>query len=208
MVYLDQVNERKSAAYFQENRLMPGPKPLCVTLSDKQRGRLDHLLRRQTSRQRLVRRAKTILAAADGASNEAIAAHRDLDRTTVRTWRQRWWSGADTLAAAEAAGEADKALRLRIAALLDEAPRSGTPGEFSAEQLTPIISVACEAPEDSGRPVSHGTPRQLADEVINRGIVQRISPRTVGRFLKRRRSQAPSLDVLAQSSTGSRPRRV
>lgn len=187
---------------------MPGPKPLCVTLSDKQRGLLEHLLRRQTSRQRLVRRAKTILAAADGASNEAIAAHLDLDRNTVRTWRQRWWSGADTLAAAEAAGEADKALRLRIEALLDDAPRPGTPGEFSAEQLPQIISVACEAPEDSGRPVSHWTPRELADEVIKRGIVQRISPRTVGRFLKRRRSQAPSLDVLAQSSTGSRPRRV
>ena len=59
---------------------MPGPKPLCVTLSDKQRGLLAHLSRRQTSPQRLVRRAKTILAAADGASNESIAARFGLDR--------------------------------------------------------------------------------------------------------------------------------
>ena len=187
---------------------MPGPKPLCVTLSDKQRGLLESLIRRQTSLQRLVRRAKTILAAAAGASNESIAVQLSLDRNTVRTWRQRWGAGAAALAAAEAAGEADKVLRLRIEAMLDDASRPGTPGDFSAAQLTQIISVACEAPEDSGRPISHWTPRELADAVIKRGIVQRISPRTVGRFLKRSRSQATSLAVLAQSSTGSRPRRV
>ena len=45
---------------------MPGPKPLQVTLNDKQRDFLEHLVRRQTSPQRLVRRAKTILHAAAG----------------------------------------------------------------------------------------------------------------------------------------------
>jgi transposase len=184
---------------------MPGPKPFCVTLSDKQREILEHLIRRQTSSQRLIRRAKTVLAAANGASNESIAVRLSLDRNTVRTWRHRWWSGADALAAAEAAGDTDKALRLRIEGMLDDAPRPGTPGEFSAEQLAQIISVACESPEDSGRPVSHWAPRELADEVIKRGIVKTISPRTVGRFLKRSRSQTASLDVLAQSPTGSRP---
>jgi len=187
---------------------MPGPKPLCVTLSDTQRGLLEHLMRRQTSPQRLVRRAKTILAAADGASNESIAARFGLDRTTVRTWRYRWWSGAEALAAAEAAGDTDKALRQRIEGMLDDAPRPGTPGAFSAEQLAQIIAVACEAPEDSGRPVSHWTPRELADEGIKRGLVQRISPRTVGRFLTRSRSQTASLDVLAQSPTSASPRGV
>lgn len=184
---------------------MPGPKPYCVTLSAKQREILEHLMRRQTSSQRLIRRANTVLAAAAGTSNESIAVQLGLDRNTVRTWRYRWWSGAEVLAAAEAAGDSDKALRLRIEGLLDDAPRPGTPGAFSAEQLAQIISVACESPEDSGRPVSHWTPRELADEVIKRGIVKRISPRTVGRFLKRSRSQTASLDVLAQSPTGSSP---
>jgi putative transposase len=85
-------------------------------------------------------------------------------------------------------------------ALLDDAPRSGSPGDFSAEQLTQLVSVACESPEDSGRPVTHWSPRELVDEVIKRGIVPHISPRTVGRFLKGGGSQAPSLDLLAQSS--------
>jgi putative transposase len=179
-----------------------------VTLSDKQQEILEHLIRRQTSSQRLIRRAKTVLAAADGASNESIALRLRLNRNTVRTWRHRWWLGADALATAEAAGDSDKALRLRIEGMLDDAPRPGTPGDFSAEQLAQIISVACESPEDSGRPVSHWAPRELADEVIKRGIVQTISPRTVGRVLKRSRPQTASLDVLAQSSTGARPRGV
>lgn len=187
---------------------MPGPQPLSVTLSEKQRGLLDHLSRRQTSPHRLVRRVQTILAAADGVSNEAIARRLHLCRDTVREWRQRWQDRAEALEAAEAAGEADKALLARIEALLDDASRSGSPGDFSAEQLAQIISVACEAPEDSGRPVTHWTPRELADEVIKRGIVPSISPRTVGRFLKGGRSQAASFDLLAQSSARCRPRRL
>jgi transposase len=179
---------------------MPGPKPFCVTLSDKQRELLEHLMRRQRSAQRLVRRAKTILAAADGSSNESIAVQLGIDRNTGRTWRHRWWLGAEALAAAEAAGDGDKALRRRIEGLLQEAPRPGTPGDFSAEQLAQIISVACESPEDSGRPVTHWTPRELRNEVLKRGIVPNISMRTVGRFFTRSRSQTASLDIVAQAS--------
>jgi putative transposase len=123
-----------------------------------------------------------------------------VSRTTVRLWRQRWHEAADALEVAEASGDSQKALRRRIESMLDDAPRPGTPGDFSAEQLAQIISVACESPEDSGRPVTHWTPRELRDEVIKRGIVDNISPRTVGRFFKRSRSQTTSLQVLAQSS--------
>lgn len=45
------------------------------------------------------------------------------------------------------------------------------------------MALACESPEDSGRPISHWTPRELADETIKRGIVKTISPRHLGRFL-------------------------
>jgi putative transposase len=79
-------------------------------------------------------------------------------------------------------------LRARIEAVLADAPRPGTPETFSAEQLTQIISVACESPQASGRLVTHWSPRELAQEVIHRGIVARISVRTVGRFLKRSRA--------------------
>ena len=176
---------------------MPGPKPLSLMLSDKQRLLLNRLAQRHTSPQRLVHRAKMILGAANGAGNEPIARQLSLNRLTVRTWRRRWQAAADDLKAAEAADADDKVLLGRIEAVLDDARRPGAPGDFTAEQLTQIISVACESPEDSGRPVSHWTPRELADEVIKRGIVSSISPRTVGRFFKRSRSQAASLALLA-----------
>jgi putative transposase len=47
-----------------------------------------------------------------------------------------------------------------------------------------IITVACEPPEKSGRPITHWTTPELADEVMKRGIVPSISARHVGRFLK------------------------
>ena len=55
--------------------------------------------------------------------------------------------------------------------------RPGAPATFSAEQWCQIIALACEPPEASGRPISHWTPRELADEACKRGIVATISKR-------------------------------
>jgi putative transposase len=184
---------------------MPGPQPCRVVLSDKQQELLKRLCRRQTSPQRLVRRAKTILLAAEGLSNESIATQLGLSRNSVSLWRRRWDAATEGLEAAEAAGDSDRALLKRLQAMLQDAPRPGAPSDFSAEQLAQMISVACESPEDSGRPVTHWTPRELRDEVMKRGIVETISTRTVGRFFKRSRPQAASLALLAQSSTRCRP---
>lgn len=62
----------------------------------------------------------------------------------------------------------------------------GCGGKFTADQIALILAVACEPPDKSGRPVTHWTSRELADEVIKRGIVATISVRQVGRFLKQR----------------------
>lgn len=180
---------------------MPGPHPCPVILSDKQQELLKRLCRRQTSPQRLVRRAKTILLAAEGLSNEAIATELGLSRHSVSLWRRRWDSQTERLHAAEAAGDSARPLLTRIQSMLQDAPRPGAPSDFSAEQLTQIIAVACESPEESGRPVTHWTPRERRDEVSNRGLVKTISTRTVGRFFKRSRSQTASLPLLAPSST-------
>ena len=180
---------------------MPGPQPCPVILSDKQQELLKRLCRRQTSPQRLVRRAKTILLAAEGFRNEAIATELGISRNSVSLWRRRWDAQTEGFQAAEAAGDRDRTLLKRIQSMLQDAPRPGAPSDFSAEQLAQIISVACESPEDSGRPVTHWTPRELRDEVIKRGIVQTISTRTVGRFFKRSGPQAASLTLLAQPPT-------
>jgi putative transposase len=135
-------------------------------------------------------------------SNEQISQELGTSRNTVSLWRRRWWSDAQRLTAAQAAGDSDSALLKRIATLLGDAPRAGAPSPFSAEELAQIISVACESPADSGRPVTHWTPRELRDEVLKRGIVKSISTRTIGRFFKRSRSETASLPVLAEPSAG------
>ena len=66
---------------------------------------------------------------------------------------------------------------------LQDAPRSGSPPKFTAEQLTHLFAIACEDPRESGRPISHWTNRELADELVKRNIVESISPRHVGRLL-------------------------
>jgi len=136
-----------------------------------------------------VRRARIILLAAAGHNNSQIGRQVDLARGNVRTWRERWLAAAQALAAAE--GElTDKHLAQRIEQLLADEPRSGTPSTFSPEQVVQIVALACEKPADSGRPISHWSARELATEAQERGIVDSISARSVGRFLKAGRSAA------------------
>lgn len=177
---------------------MAGPQPTIIELSDRQQRILRQLLRRQTSTQRLVRRVSIILAAADGSNNEQIAKRLGLHRESGRQWRARWLSAAAGLAAVEAQESDDKPLVAAIEAVLADAYRSGAPSCFSAEQIVQIIAVACEEPSTSGWPITHWTPQDLADEVIHRGIVESISARSAGRFLKRGRSQAASEPLLAE----------
>jgi transposase len=94
--------------------------------------------------------------------------------------------------------EKPSALPRAIEGLLSDRPRSGSPGKFTAEQVTQLLAIACEDPEESGRPVTHWTPRELADEAAKRGVVESISPRQVGRSLKIRRTPAAPQPLLAQ----------
>jgi transposase len=186
---------------------MRGPKPSPVVVSERLRGLLERLARRHTSPQRLVRRARVVLAASGERNNEEIARELGLDRNTVRVWRERWRADAPRLMAAEAAGEDDQRLSARLAELLADAPRSGAPDTFTAEQVVRVVALACEPPPAGERPVSHWTARELADEAVKRGIVAAISPRTVGRFLGPGRPQAPSEPLLADRPAG-RPGRL
>ena len=75
--------------------------------------------------------------------------------------------------------EQRRAQRARI--VLAAARRSGAPPIYTPEQIIGILAIACEPPEASGRPVSHWTARELAEEAVQRKIVPSISTRTVGR---------------------------
>jgi putative transposase len=161
---------------------MPGPKPPAVPLSEEERQVLHTMIRAHKTPQHLSFRAQVILLLAEGLTAPAVARRLGTTRTTVRRWRRPWLRRHDCA----------------VPERLQDAARPGAPATFSAEQWCEIIALACEPPEASGRPISHWTPRELADEACKRGIVARISERHVGRFLQSGRPQTAPQSLLAQ----------
>jgi len=139
----------------------------------------------------------------EGLKNEDIAQRLQCERHGIGTWRRRWQNAFQRLTVLECL-EKPPVLRDAIAEILGDLPRAGCGGKFTAEQIAQIIAVACEPPDKSERPVSHWTPRELADEVIKRGIVTSISVRHVGRFLKDGGASAPQKSLLAQRQSQRR----
>jgi len=117
---------------------------------------------------------------------------------TVRLWRNRWNGAVPTLLQAQKDNASEQQLLALIEDVLNDDDRPGTPPTFSPEQIVQIIAVACEPPEKSGRPISHWTHRELADEVVKRKIVADIHPTTVGLFLKRGQLAAAPQPLLAE----------
>jgi transposase len=161
---------------------MPG-KAAKVTVTERQHELLLALRNASTAPSHLRQRAAVILLAFDGLRNDEIADRIGLGRFQVGRWRRRWaraWSGLIDLECRETRAD----LRRAIEAILSDAARPGAPGKFTAEQVTQILAVACEPPEKSGRPITHWTAHELADEVVKRGIVDSISTTQVGRYLR------------------------
>ncbi len=151
-----------------------GPGAVQVVLTEEQRQGLETLVRRRTTAQRLAQRARIILGAAAGAATAQIARQEGLSVPCVRLWRQRW------------ANFAGLSLQdLSVPERLEDAPRAGRPAQMTQEQVCAIVALACDAPRLRGRPISQWTGREIADEVINQGIVPAISPRHAARVLKR-----------------------
>lgn len=176
---------------------MPGLKAPALVISDFQSATLKKIIRRETCPQRDLRRAKIILEASSGLGNQQIADKLDIDRNTVRLWRSRWLACGELLDTVEEE-EDEAALESLIWIILADEPRPGGPATFTSHEICQIIALACEKPEESGKPVTHWTPSELAKEAVDRGIVESISARSVGRFLKRSRPQTPSKPILVE----------
>jgi putative transposase len=154
-------------------------KPIQITEQEAQL--LNQLIRQPTQPQWLVTRSKIILGAAGGASISQQSRELGLVRKAVQHWREKWERHREE----RQVGAEKEELRETIVQLLHDDYRSGAPATFTAEQVVQIIAVACEDPQTSGYPISHWTPKEVAQEVVKRGVVPSISIRQVGRFLKR-----------------------
>lgn len=141
-----------------------------IEISDPQREELEGIVRKRTSPQQQVVRARIVLLANEGVGVHETMRRLGIARTTVQIWRRRWREAAQ-----------DEA----VVASLSDLPRSGAPATYRPEQVCAIVAMACERPEDCDRPITHWTQRELAEEAVKRGIVESISPRAIGHFLKR-----------------------
>jgi transposase len=161
---------------------------LCITLSPKQKTALERFCRGHRTPQQLALRAWIILLAEDGEGVRETARRVGVAAKTVRLWRRRWLAGKD---------EDSTAGRLA------DAPRSGAPATFTAEQVCAIVALACEPPSVSGRPITHWSQNELAREAVKRGLVGSISQRSVGRILKSGRPPAAPRAALAHAQARS-----
>jgi transposase len=159
---------------------MPG-KAAKVWITERQQPILIELSKSLTESQLVVQRATIVLRAFAGQLNEQIAVEIGLGPGQVGVWRRRWQAAWEELTALEC--REPRRLREAIQEVFRDAPRSGSPGTFTAEQVTQILALACEPPEKSGRPITHWTRKELHAEVLKRGIAQ-ISESQVGRYLK------------------------
>ena len=145
---------------------------------------LEGLTRAKKTSQQLAERARIVLMSADGLNNRKQARQLGVDRQRVRRWRRRWMKQRQGVVDAEGQGASDRDLEALIRRVLADDPRSGGPVTFTPEQVADIIALACERLDESGNPTSHWTPKELALEATQRGIVESISPRHVDRLLK------------------------
>jgi putative transposase len=152
--------------------MQKGPKPAELKLSEQERKELEALGHRHSTPQQIAKRARIVLAAAEGKRNAEIARELEISVDTARTWRGRW-IGLQAVPLTE----------LSTRERFEDIPRPGRPSEITAEQICQMVAMACEQPKE--RPISHWTGREIADEVMQRGIVPKISPRHAARVLKK-----------------------
>lgn len=92
---------------------MPRKSPYVILLSHQEKGQLERMAQKYTAPYYSVIRAKIVLLAAQGLSNDEIATKVDIPRQIVSKWRKRFFEH-------------------RLARLRDE-PRTGRPARFSPQ---------------------------------------------------------------------------
>ena len=166
---------------------MQGRKATPLQLNETEQAELEKLIKRHNTRQQIALRARIVLAASEGRSNAEIARRFGITKDMPILWRRRWLE-LQPIALKD----------LSVEERLEDLPRPGAPMRISAEQICKIAELACEKPEKAGRPMTHWTGREIADEIVQRGILEHISSRHAARLLKRWADQTTPGTLLAE----------
>lgn len=123
-----------------------------LTLTDEERNRLQSLAHRSRRQPLLARRARVVLACADGLDNKAAAKKLRCSLGMVGKWRSRF-------------------LKARLDGLYDE-PRPGTPRKVSDEQIEQIIIQTLES---TPRGETHWSTRGMAKAIgLSHSTINRV----------------------------------
>src|SRR3989339_1101619 len=133
-------------------------KPLKLT--ECQKLTLEHITRCSKTPKSKLERAKIILSSSEVKTNIQIARELNINRETVKKWRNRWLTSYQNLCKIEEDLD-DKELKDVMLKILSDDERPGAPPEFTSEQIVQIVALACELPN---RPISNWSSRELADE--------------------------------------------
>jgi transposase len=129
-----------------------GRPKVALILTDDERVRLDSLAHRSRTAPHIARRARLILACADGHNNKTVAKRLRMSQTTVCKWRARFLSD-------------------RLDGLYDE-PRPGAPRRITDEQIEQVIVRTLE---ETPRGATHWSSRGMAKASgLGRTTVQQI----------------------------------
>ena len=126
-----------------------------MNLSSEERQTLESMVRKYTSPYCDVIRAKIILLADEGLSNDVIASRLDMPRQIVSKWRKRF-----ALA--------------RLPGL-----EAGVTPAFPPSLVVEIKALACELPHSLGLPLSRLSVEEIRQHVISQGSVAEISGATL-----------------------------
>ena len=143
-----------------------------INLTQEEREILKKISQRDTAKQSTVRRARIILMSDKGLLNQEISEKLDVMVCVVTKWTKRWHERSNDA----------------VEERLQDLARPGAPDTITPEQWCRIIALSCEIPEDHGLAITDWTYRELADEAIKQGIVEKISPSHLGRILKKKTS--------------------
>lgn len=129
-----------------------GRRPPEVTLSAIQRTSLERLVARRTTAQALAKRARIVLACADGLQNKEVAQALGVDPATVGTWRWRY-------------------LERGLEGLHDE-PKPGAPRTITDDMVEDVVVRTLET---MPRNATHWSSRMMAEQSgLSASSVQRI----------------------------------
>lgn len=134
-----------------------------VDLTEEERARLLGLTQAGKTAARTIRRAQTLLLAAEGHPDRVIAQMLHIGHATVERTRQRL-------------------VEEGLDAALSERPRPGSAPKLDGKQEAFLVALAC-TPAPEGH--KGWTMQLLADRLVTLGIVEAISDETVRRTLKK-----------------------